>query len=183
MDRRRFIEGFVASGAVAVTTTATAEATHRPPDDAPNHVDDPLPEVAREPERPAGPAEWAALAPYADGDPVALGWRVGGLSQVHLGAMVLTLVHADRATARVHLCARPRGSAGAGVAASRNLDFVLMNGGTGRASTDESVGRALLTLADRVARHEARAEAPPPVDGLLPHATRVRRFAHGRGLE
>lgn len=186
MDRRRFLEGVVAGGAVAATATSTAKADADPrpqsaaslapvADDAPREVD-----VVPAADRPASPSEWAAIAPYRAGDEVGLGWRVAGLSAVRLGAMTLALEHVDGERARAHLCAR--GRVPAGVAATDHLDVVLVNDGGGRAPTDEAIGRVLLTLARRIADHQAAQGASVP-EGLLPHATRVRRYAHRRGLE
>jgi hypothetical protein len=101
---------------------------------------------------PAGPAPWWLLAPVGLGSPLAFGWYVADLSAVRDGAAVLTLGHSSGRKARVHLCAhngRPQG-----LASSRLVDLVLMDGGSGSFRTDERLGRVILGLAKRMRQNE-----------------------------
>ena len=93
---------------------------------------------------PDGPP-WELLAPFGEETPLALGWVLESLSPVRGGAATLVLRHEEHGRARVAI--RRNGGAPLGVAHSRELDFMLMNGGSGGARTEESVGRVLRALA------------------------------------
>lgn len=115
----------------------------------------------------AGPP-WELLAPFAEGAPLALGWAIESLSPVRGGAATLVLAHADHGRARVVI--RRNGGAPLGVAHTADLDFMLMNGGSGGTRTEESVGRILRALARAL---DERAAGPPDAArraGLQPHA-------------
>lgn len=116
----------------------------------------------------AGP--WALLDPVRPGDEVGFGWRAAHLAPVREGAAVLTLVHAPSGrAARVDLCLRrglPRGPA-----ASRSVDFVVMDGAKGRSPTEESLGRVVRRLA--ALADEAEGRCAEIVARLLPHSGRV----------
>ena len=104
---------------------------------------------AAEPDDTAEPP-WALLAPFGEGSPLALGWSIESLSPVRGGAATLLLAHPERGRARIAI--RRNGGAPLGVAHTDALDFLLMNGGSGGARTDESVGRVLIALARTLAR-------------------------------
>ncbi len=100
---------------------------------------------------------WALLAPFGEGTRLALGWAIESLSPVRGGAATLVLAHAEHGPARIAI--RRNGGAPLGVAHTDALDFMLMNGGSGGARTEESVGRVLIALAlrsPRSPRHRAR---------------------------
>lgn len=120
-------------------------------------------------------APWWLLSPLQVGSAVGLGWSVVALSPVSRGASVLSLSHRDGRQAQVHLCAHaghPRG-----LAHSALLDLILMDGGQGDRRTDEDLGRALLSLADRIRRNEVSEAADlRPLAHLMSHAERVSLY-------
>jgi hypothetical protein len=112
-------------------------------------------------------APWALLSPLGAGSALGLGWSVADLEPIRRGAAVLVLAGPSGAEARVHLCrrdGRPQG-----VAWTRDLDLLLMNGGDGDDATDEALGRVLISLARRLGG------AVP--DGLLTHGERLATYA------
>lgn len=128
------------------------------------------PVVAREAaaSTPAGKesAPWSLIAPVGPDDEIGHGWRVESLTPIQGGAAVLMLAHAASSrVARVDLCLR--GDDPCGIAQTRQLDFILMNGTSDITPSDEDLGRALRALAGRI-------DAAPPADpfprGLEPHA-------------
>jgi hypothetical protein len=124
---------------------------------------------------PTGPAPWWLLHPIGMGTPLKHGWYVAGLSAVERGASVLTLAHSSGRRANVHLCAHdgsPRG-----VASTRLVDLVLMDGGSGSFRTDERLGRVVLGLAERIRRNETNAEGDlSPIARMMTHDDRVEVF-------
>lgn len=97
-------------------------------------------------------APWWLMAPLSAGSSIGGGWSLASLSPVAAGASILTLAHRDGRKTRVHLCAwseAPRG-----VAHTALLDMVVMDGGQGDQPTEESLGRALRSLASRIRRNE-----------------------------
>lgn len=124
---------------------------------------------------PTGPAPWWLFHPVGLGTPLSFGWYVADLSPVARGASVLTLAHASGRRARLHLCAhngRPQG-----VAHTRLLDMVLMDGGSGSFRTDEKLGRVVLGLAERVRRNETNPQGDLwPLARMMTHADRVDAF-------
>lgn len=124
---------------------------------------------------PTGPAPWWLFAPIGMGTPLKFGWYVAGLSSVERGASVLTLAHASGRKARVHLCTH--GGSPRGVAHSRLVDFVLMDGGSGSFRTDEKLGRVILGLAERVRRNESDPSGDlTPIARMMAHDERVEAF-------
>jgi hypothetical protein len=126
------------------------------------------------------PAPWGLLSPLRAGDALALGWRVAGLSEVRLGAAVLLLACRSGESARVHLC-RHEGSP-RGMAHTRKVDLLVMNGGRGDQPTDEELGRVVLGLADVVAANE---DKPGPhqlaLARMMTHEERVRVYGSEPG--
>jgi ferredoxin len=114
-----------------------------------------------------GPPPWKLLAPFGAGDALNLGWMLESLSPIRGGAATLVLHHDQHGSARVAI--RRNGGAPLGVAHTDDLDFLLMNGGSGATHTEESIGRVLIALA-----HALRSAPPQPIDGeltaLRPHA-------------
>ena len=117
-----------------------------------------------------GSSPWSLLAPLSKGAPVGRGWRIVDAAPVVRGASVLTLRHDDGRVASVHLCRRD--GAPRGPASTDRCELLVMDGGQGDRPTDESLGRALQSLARRVARNEAAAST----EGLLTHPERLARF-------
>jgi 2Fe-2S type ferredoxin len=110
---------------------------------------------------------WELLAPFAEGTSLALGWSLESLTPVRGGAATLTLRHEEHGRAGVAL--RRNGGAPLGVAHTRDLDFMLMNGGSGGTRTEESVGRVLCALAAALDARAGDVIAASSV-GLQPHA-------------
>lgn len=124
---------------------------------------------------PTGPAPWWLFAPIGLGTPLRFGWYVADLSPVSRGASVLTLAHSSGRRARVHLCAhngRPQG-----MAHTRLVDLVLMDGGSGSFRTDEKLGRVVLGLAERIRRNETSSKGDlSPIARMMTHGDRVDAF-------
>lgn len=124
---------------------------------------------------PTGPAPWWLFQPIGMGTPLKFGWYVAGLSGVERGAAVLTLAHASGRKANVHVCAH-RGNP-QGLAHTRLVDLVLMDGGSGSFRTDEKLGRVVLGLAERVRRNESELAGDlSPIARMMTHDERVEVF-------
>jgi hypothetical protein len=120
-------------------------------------------------------APWWLLDPYRVGSALGLGWSIASLSDIANGAAILELAHPSGDRARIHLCGHD--GAPRGLASSAVVDFIVMDGRTGREATDESIGRVILSLA----RHVRQVEASAGMDWralsyLMPHGDRVERF-------
>ena len=93
-----------------------------------------------------GPALWALIAPFKAGDELGFGWHIEALGVTERGSAQLVLVQAgSKHKARVDLCRRqgePRG-----LAHTKTLDLMLMNGATGAMRSNEALGRALRSFA------------------------------------
>jgi O-glycosyl hydrolase len=124
---------------------------------------------------PTGPSPWWLFSPVSVGTPLKFGWYVAGLSPGDRGAAVLTLAHTSGRKASVHLCAHngtPRG-----LASTRFVDLVLMDGGSGSFRTDEKLGRVVLGLAERIRHNEASPDGDlSPVARMMTHDQRVDAF-------
>jgi ferredoxin len=126
---------------------------------------------------PAAPP-WELLAPFTEGAPIGLGWTVDSLSPVRGGAASLALRHDEHGTARVAI--RRNDGAPLGVAHTERLDFMLMNGGSGRTATEESLGRALTAMAYHLHRDDGGG-GEDVLAALLPHAeTPAPKSGNGR---
>ena len=110
------------------------------------------------------------FAPLQVGSSIGNGWSIASLSDVRLGAAILSLRHVSGATSDVHVCLRQGQSQG--VVATRDFDFVLMNQADGGVPTNEALGVALMTLARNVAAREAAVSRT----GFMSHADRLRHF-------
>jgi hypothetical protein len=115
------------------------------------------------------------MAPFAPGSALGLGWHVHSFGAVDRGAAVLTLMNQDGGVARVHICAhegQPRG-----LAHTRLLDLILMDGGDGARATDETVGRVLLGLAAKMGDNELEPSGDlHPLACMMTHGDRVVHF-------
>lgn len=124
---------------------------------------------------PSGPAPWWLLAPLGMGTPLKYGWYVAGLSAVERGAAVMTLQHSSGRKANVHLCAhngRPNG-----LAHTRLIDMLLMDGGSGSFRTDELLGRVILGIAKRVRLNELDPQGDLwPLAKMMTHNDRMEAF-------
>lgn len=119
-----------------------------------------------------GDAPWWLVAPVTAGGEVGLGWHLARLFPPQEGAVTLNLLHVDGRVARVDLClhdGRPRGPAH-----TEFIDFIVMDGGDGRAELDESLGRAVRRLAAFVVENEARDLGT--LSRLQDHAERVALY-------
>jgi hypothetical protein len=135
----------------------------------------------------AGPPEtqnstprWELLSPLTMGSTVAPGWRVAGLTGVVAGSCVLTLENERGRTHRIHLCRND--GCPQGLAYTKRIDLVVMNGGLGDLPTEEGFARAVVGVAHVVAGNEGRRELETMMTVLLPHAERVERFADAARL-
>jgi hypothetical protein len=117
-----------------------------------------------------GPAPWALIAPLQVGSSIGNGWRIESLSDVRLGASVLSVRHESGAKSDVHICLRQ--GRPSGVAASRHFDFVLMNEANGERQTNEALGVALITLARRAELNELELSRA----GFMRHADRLTQY-------
>ncbi|MEB2286417.1 MAG: 2Fe-2S iron-sulfur cluster-binding protein [Myxococcales bacterium] len=113
-------------------------------------------------------APWALLAPFGEGASLPLGWSIESLSPIRAGAATLVLVHAEHGRARVAI--RRNGGAPLGVAHTGALDLMLLNGGSGGARTEESVGRVLIVLAQALEAQPSTVAAARFIAALRPHA-------------
>lgn len=122
---------------------------------------------------------WALIDPLRAGTHVGKGWKIASLSGVERGAAVLTLEHLDGRRVRVHLCAS--GNAPIGVAHSKSVDLLLMDGGMGQSRTEEDLGRVLKAIARRITVNERAigADATAFLARLQPHADRVAAYGAG----
>ena len=98
-------------------------------------------------------APWWLFEPLQKGSYLANHWSIASLSPIERGASVLTLVSRTGSQARVHIC----GHAGSpkGIASTRFLDLMLMDGGNGMTPSNESLGRVILSLAKHIEKTEA----------------------------
>lgn len=126
-----------------------------------------------------GEPPWALLAPFTAGTPLALGWELDSLSPVRGGAATLVLRHAELGRARIAL--RRNSGAPLGVAHTAHLDFLLLNGGSGAARTEESVGRVLIALARALRERPAAGDEAALAAALLPHSEQPAPAGQGPG--
>lgn len=168
-NRRAFLRlsavGLAGTAAI-LPTAASAAALGAPEGGAAPAPAGATPEGAR--------ADWL-FAPLAPGSDLGLGWRFARAFPVVDGGITVNLVHADGRAARVDVCALD-GRRGKGPAQSELCDFIVMDGGDGKAPMDEPLARAVRRLAATVADNElAHADAVAALLALEPHADRVWR--------
>lgn len=121
---------------------------------------------------PEGDGPWWLVAPLARGSHLGAGWFLAHLSPVERGASVMTLQHREGAVARVHLCHHQGDPKG--LAHSALIDMVLMDGGKGDRSTDETLGRVLLGLAAHIRENELSVDGDlGALARMQPHSDRV----------
>lgn len=124
---------------------------------------------------------WELVAPLVVGSYVGSGWRVKALSAIRQGAAVLTLAHLSGEVAEIHVCRRS--GLARGLAHTAYLDLLLMNDGDGELPTPEGVGRAVKTVAMRIARRERFDLGPvPPPHAMMSHWARVRWYGTPEGV-
>jgi len=112
---------------------------------------------------------WALLAPFDAGTELGLGWSLDSVGPIRGGAATLLIQHTDGGTARVAI--RRNSGAPLGIAHTDQLDFLLMNGGSGTSHTDGSLSRVLGALA--AALRANAVEIPVELlTALQPHAER-----------
>lgn len=116
------------------------------------------------------PAPWALFAPLQVGSSIGNGWSIESLSDVRLGASVLSLRHESGAKSDVHICLRQGQSQG--VVSTRHFDFVLMNEADGGVPTNEALGVALITLARRADANDVAVSRT----GFMSHADRLSQY-------
>jgi ferredoxin len=110
---------------------------------------------------------WPLLLPFGAGAALGLGWEIESLSSVRSGAATMVLRHAEHGPVRVTV--RRNGGSPLGVAHTDELDFMLMNGGSGSTQTEDSVGRVLIGLAHALRNRVGDASNESLLDALLPH--------------
>ena len=93
-------------------------------------------------------APWWLFEPLKKGSYLANKWFIRDLSPIEKGAAVLTLTSPEGELARVHIC----GHAGkpTGIASTKYLDLLLMDGGNGSTPSNEALGCVLLSLAKHI---------------------------------
>jgi hypothetical protein len=123
-----------------------------------------------------GAEPWPLLDPAGPGSRLGLGWSTLTLDPLREGARRLHLQHDDGRRAEVLVCRRDGHSRG--VAATTELDFVVVRHGPGTVRTDEDLARALTVLATAVRERESR-ELPAELRRLMSHDERERRFGSG----
>ena len=124
---------------------------------------------------PTAKAPWSLLSPLSAGSDLGLGWTLKEMSDIQMGAAVLTLTHQKGHQALVHICALD--GSPVGIAQTRVFDLVIMNGEMGAAPSDEELGRVVLGLAQLIANNETTGTAANKIASkLLPHRERADLF-------
>ena len=116
-------------------------------------------------------APWWLFEPLSQGDFLGKGWYLANVSGIEQGAFVITLQTETNRTARIHVCSHF--GASQGIAATRYLDFVLMDGGKGNTPSEENLGRIILSLAKHVQATEDYLFAKGILDILDTHENRL----------
>jgi hypothetical protein len=174
MENRR---AFLRLAVFGLASSALAGRAEARASDAPRAASAPRPD-AELIATPAGAAPWWLVAPLGAGSAIGLGWNLVRVFPAVSGAVTVNLLHDDGRAARVDLCLRD--GAPRGPASSAYIDFIVMDGGDGRAPMDESLGRAVRRLAAIVGDNEHRDLDPRDLDVLAvlePHGERVWRHA------
>jgi|GEM_PF-3083007 len=121
------------------------------------------------------PAPTWLFAPLSLGDAVVDGWRLTAVSPVAYGGFFVELTSTAGDHARVTCCRLGRRGA-IGVAHTEKMDLLLANAGYGCVATEESLGAAMVVLAQLVrANEDERLDRLP----LLDFETRTTRFGPG----
>ena len=122
-------------------------------------------------------APWWLFEPLKKGSYLANQWFLTDLSPIERGASVLTLSSKDGRQARIHLC----GHAGnpKGIASTKYLDLLLMDGGNGRTPSEEGLGRVVLSLAKRIEETEQILEDSNVLPHFQLHEQRLRLYKDG----
>lgn len=157
LGRRSLVKSAVALATVGVPVAVTRAAKANGPVPAPNAD--------------SASAPWWLITPFYAGSALGHGWTLRQLEPIRHGAAVLVLEDSLGRAARVHLCRRC--DVQRGIAASKKLDFVLMNGADGQQPSDEQLGLVLMSLARRIAWREG--DSPAPAE-LLTHEERLARY-------
>jgi len=119
-------------------------------------------------------APWWLFEPLTIGSPLAYGWSLMELSRIERGASVLSLSHRSGAQARIHICSHQGHPQG--IASSKYLDLLLMDGGDGNTPSDEKLGRVILSLAKHIAKTEEFLEKSNVLSQLEKHEERLIRY-------
>lgn len=171
MENRRDFLRLSAVGIAALAATPTGAPAATPAGAATG-----APSEEASPEAPSPPAttpDWL-FAPLSAGSAIGFGWMFARAFAPVNGGITVNLVHHDGRAARVDLCQLE--GRGKGPACSALCDFIVMDGGDGRAPMDEELGRALTRLAAVVAENEAtHPDAVQALVALEAHADRVWR--------
>ncbi|MEC7986776.1 MAG: hypothetical protein VX278_16530 [Myxococcota bacterium] len=116
-------------------------------------------------------APWWLFEPLAKGSYLANQWFLSDLSPIEKGAAILTLSAKDDRQARIHIC----GHAGSpkGIAHTKYLDLLLMDGGDGNTPSNESLGRVILSLAKHIENTESLLEQSSILSRFALHEDRL----------
>jgi len=125
-----------------------------------------------------GGGPWWLFAPARPGQEIGLGWALARVFPAQDGAITVNLLHVDGRTARVDLSLRD--GPARGPAYTDLVDFIVMDGGDGRAPMVEDLGRAVRRLAALVADNEG--QALDVLARMDPHAERVQAFPDAMAL-
>lgn len=121
---------------------------------------------------------WGIISPLSAGSQIGAGWSVESMSPIVEGAIQLKLKHATGRPSKVRIC--KRGDAPVGIAQTETLDLVAMNGGDGKLPTEESLGLAVLAIADLARKNEAVGSGVI-TRRLLTHEEHLKRLETLRG--
>ena len=123
----------------------------------------------------------ALIQPLQPGDALGGTWKLAALTGLRAGAVVIELHDLEGQRARIHVCARQ--GDGFGLASTPRLDLLLMNGGNGRTTSNEHLGRVALGVAALVEQNERAAfAAHPELEGLMPHDQRLKTYQGSTAL-
>lgn len=167
MKNRRAFLRLAAFGVAAVGVPVTALAASAPAPESGPESDQVEPGSTR------GEGPLWLFAPLTIGAEIGHGWSLARVFPAVQGAVTVTLAHDDGRQARIDLSLRE--GAARGPASTEFIDFIVMDGGDGKAPMAEGLGRAVMRLAAIVGDNEQ--QDLDTVARLLPHVDRVWRHA------
>ena len=100
-------------------------------------------------------------------------WRLSDALPPRAGAVILNLSHDDGRIIRIDVCRR--GQHPVGPVYTGDLDFVVMDGGSGKAVYDDELQVALMVLAEKIQKNQYAYRLS---ESLLSHSERLDAFPH-----
>ncbi len=169
MRRRDFIGGAVGVATAVTVAPGVLAGSKEPKTDPTAGTDEAITVGAKLPD---APPPWHLFAPLTAGSVVSQSLTLLSVSPVTQGGFTVELGTSEGVAARIAVCRASR-SVDA-VATTDQLGLLVVNGGHGRARTDESVAKAVVALASVIRSNEAKADADRvPVDT---YEARVKHF-------